>query len=735
MTRLLSFLLAITFMAITAAAQTIGGVTTTAGKSWTSVYAPDINDDFTKIYQAPFVMMSAQSGFSAERVLGAGSMLSLTDAGAGLGATLAVSDAELLCIGNLTAATDAVPYFTAATPTCSTMTVTSAARTVLDDTSVGAMLTTLGGQPLDADLTSIAALTTTAYGRGLLTLANNAALVAEVDPSFLTPAEGNAAYQPLDSDLTSWAAITRASGFDTFTATPSSTNFAALLTGEIGTGPLVFLGTPADDQVPVGDSASATTWRTLPSCSGATTDKLLYNQSTNTFSCGTDQSGSGLVVTGTQVDNALPIANSASTTVWSPAVPNCAGATTDKLLYTQSTHTFSCGSDQGGGGGGDNIKVEDSDNAGTFTSATDANFEDSGDINFVLNTGVSPNEISAVLRSTNLTSWRDITRASGFDTFVATPSAANFATLVTGESYGLTDNELAALAGTTAAANKLPYFDSTTTMALADLSANMRTFMTTPSSANLATLVTDDNFTLTDNELSCIAGLTAAADKFAYFSGTTTCALADLSSAMRTFMTTSSVANLSALLTDDAAGWTNFVTNPTSANFATFITNETGTGNVVMSADPALTGNPTVPTQTAGDNDTSAASTAFVTTAVVNKTESFCFAISDETTAMTTGTAKVTFRMPYAFTLTGIRGSLNTASSSGSPIWDVNEAGTSIMTTNKILIDASEKTSVTAVTAPTITDTALADDAEITADVDTAGTGAKGGKICLIGHQ
>lgn len=61
------------------------------------------------------------------------------------------------------------------------------------------------------DLTAIAALTTTAYGRSLLELANAAALAAEVDPYFLTPAEGNASYQPLDSDLTSIAALTTAS--------------------------------------------------------------------------------------------------------------------------------------------------------------------------------------------------------------------------------------------------------------------------------------------------------------------------------------------------------------------------------------------------------------------------------------------------------------------------------------------------------------------------------------------
>jgi len=65
-------------------------------------------------------------------------------------------------------------------------------------------------QPLDADLTAIAALSTTAYGRSLLALANATALAAEVDAFFLTPSEGNAAYQPLDADLTAIAALTTA---------------------------------------------------------------------------------------------------------------------------------------------------------------------------------------------------------------------------------------------------------------------------------------------------------------------------------------------------------------------------------------------------------------------------------------------------------------------------------------------------------------------------------------------
>ena len=109
-------------------------------------------------------------------------------------------------------------------------------------------------------------------------------------------------------------------------------------------------------------------------------------------------------------------------------------------------------------------------------------------------------------------------------------------------------------------------------------------------------------------------------------------------------------------------------------------------------------------------------------------------AVSDEETAITTGTAKVTFRMPFAMTLTAVRASLTVASSSGLPTFDINEGGSTILST-KLSIDATEKTSTTAATAAVISDSALADDAEITIDIDVAGTGAKGAKVYLIGRR
>ena len=119
--------------------------------------------------------------------------------------------------------------------------------------------------------------------------------------------------------------------------------------------------------------------------------------------------------------------------------------------------------------------------------------------------------------------------------------------------------------------------------------------------------------------------------------------------------------------------------------------------------------------------------------------QSFVVACSDENTALTTGTAKVTFRMPYAFTLlsgsSGVRANLKTAQASGSTFTvDINENGSSILST-KLTIDNTEKTSVTAATPPVISDSSLADDAEITVDIDQIGaSGASGLKIALIGY-
>jgi hypothetical protein len=71
----------------------------------------------------------------------------------------ATSTAALEALKALTPAADKLPYYTGAT-TAATTTITSLARTLLDDTTQAAMLTTIGAQPLDATLTALAGVTT-----------------------------------------------------------------------------------------------------------------------------------------------------------------------------------------------------------------------------------------------------------------------------------------------------------------------------------------------------------------------------------------------------------------------------------------------------------------------------------------------------------------------------------------------------------------------------------------------
>lgn len=114
-------------------------------------------------------------------------------------------------------------------------------------------------------------------------------------------------------------------------------------------------------------------------------------------------------------------------------------------------------------------------------------------------------------------------------------------------------------------------------------------------------------------------------------------------------------------------------------------------------------------------------------------------ACSDELSPIAIGTNKVTFRSPCGFTLVTVRASLTTAQTSGSIFTiDINVSGVSIIST-KLTIDNTEKTSTTAATAFVFVAGAtcpIADDAEITIDVDQIGSGTAAGlKIYLVGYE
>jgi len=119
---------------------------------------------------------------------------------------------------------------------------------------------------------------------------------------------------------------------------------------------------------------------------------------------------------------------------------------------------------------------------------------------------------------------------------------------------------------------------------------------------------------------------------------------------------------------------------------------------------------------------------------LVANLESFVVAVSDEASTLTSGLAKVTFRLPYDFNLTSVVATLSTASSSGSVTFDINKNGSSILST-LLTIDQSEETSLTASVAAVVSDDECLAGDEITVDVDDAGTSASGAKMMLIGRQ
>lgn len=177
--------------------------------------------------------------------------------------------------------------------------------------------------------------------------------------------------------------------------------------------------------------------------------------------------------------------------------------------------------------------------------------------------------------------------------------------------------------------------------------------------------------------------------------------------------------------------------NTTRGNIGGYFKAQSGTSNYALRLQDGTEGSGKFLKSTNANGDTNWAtiSVSDLSSFVGLPTE-IQLAVSDETTALTTGTSKITFRMPYAMTVTEVRASLSTAQTSGSILTvDINDGGSSILST-KLTIDNTEKTSTTAATAAIISDSSLADDAEITIDIDQIGDGtAKGLKILIKGTR
>jgi len=244
---------------------------------------------------------------------------------------------------------------------------------------------------------------------GTIQVSGQSDVVADAAPDILTLAAGSAitlttnaatdtitiavtasTFQPLDTDLTSWALITRAAGFDTFVATPTSANLDALVTDDTGSGALVFATSPTLVTPLLGTPTSGV----LTNCTGLPTI-LVANEATDTtcfpafFTAATGELGPKTNANLTYNSNtgAMSIGTTAALTVGTIEL----GAASDTTLSRASAGV---------------LAVE---GVNVLTTATGQPLD------------------------ADLTSWALITRAAGFDTFVATPSSANLLSLVTDE--------------------------------------------------------------------------------------------------------------------------------------------------------------------------------------------------------------------------------------------------------------------------------------------------------------
>lgn len=374
-------------------------------------------------------------------------------------------------------------------------------------------------QPLDSDLTALAALSTTAFGRSVLELANAGALrtlaglgtVATHDASEFdvagAAAAAQAASQPLDSDLTALAALATTSYGRAFLA------LADAAAGRTALG----LGTAATHPATDFDSSGA-------AAAAQAASQPLDSDLTAIAALSTTSFGRALL-----------------------ALADAAALRTSAGLGTAATHD-----------------VGDFDTAGAAAAAQAASQPVDSDLT----------AIAALATTAYGRSLLEAANAAALRTLAGT---------VIGTDVQAQDAELQAIAGLTSAANKLPYFTGSGAAALADFTAAGRALVDDADASaqrttlglvigtdveahdadlttiaglaptnddvlqrkagawtnrSLAQMIADlaalgTTFQPLDAELSALAGLVSAANKLAYFTGSGTAGLADLTAAGR----------------------------------------------------------------------------------------------------------------------------------------------------------------------------------------------------------
>lgn len=123
-----------------------------------------------------------------------------------------------------------------------------------------------------------------------------------------------------------------------------------------------------------------------------------------------------------------------------------------------------------------------------------------------------------------------------------------------------------------------------------------------------------------------------------------------------------------------------------------------------------------------------------ITGTTMNQTKYILVRVLDSATTNATGTTiGGDIEIPITGTITEIGAYVDTAGTTGLMTIDINKNGTTLMTTNKVTLDSTEKSSRTAATAPVLTTTAITAGDLITVDVDAIQTTPAKGLTIRLG--